>query len=150
MIGLIQRVTHASVSVDNAICGEINQGIMLLLGIQRDDDQNHADRLLEKILNYRIFADSQGKMNLSLRDINGGLLIVSQFTLAADTKKGLRPSFTSAAAPQDAEALYNHFTARLKAFTRIPSAESLLLICKSPCAMMGRLPFLFRANKVPS
>ena len=114
MIGLIQRVTHASVSVDNAVCGEINQGIMLLLGIQRDDDQNHADRLLEKILNYRIFADSQGKMNLSLRDINGGLLIVSQFTLAADTKKGLRPSFTSAAAPDHAEALYNHFTARGK------------------------------------
>ena len=114
MIGLIQRVTHASVSVDNAVCGEINQGILLLLGIQREDDQNHADRLLEKILNYRIFADSAGKMNLSLRDINGGLLIVSQFTLAADTKKGLRPSFTSAAAPEHAEALYNHFTARAK------------------------------------
>ncbi|MGB0449141.1 MAG: D-aminoacyl-tRNA deacylase [Porticoccaceae bacterium] len=114
MIGLIQRVTHASVSVDNSICGEINQGIMLLLGIQRDDNQDHADRLLEKILNYRIFADSQGKMNLSLRDINGGLLIVSQFTLAADTKKGLRPSFTAAASPQDAEALYNHFTTRAK------------------------------------
>jgi D-aminoacyl-tRNA deacylase len=114
MIGLIQRVTHASVSVENTVCGEINQGIMLLLGIQRDDDQTHADRLLEKILNYRIFADSNGKMNLSLRDINGGLLIVSQFTLAADTKKGLRPSFTSAAAPEDAEALYNHFTARAK------------------------------------
>ena len=77
MIGLIQRVTHASVSVDNAVCGEIEQGIMLLLGIQRDDDQRHADRLLEKILNYRIFADSAGKMNLSLRDIKGGLLIVS-------------------------------------------------------------------------
>jgi D-tyrosyl-tRNA(Tyr) deacylase len=114
MIGLIQRVTHASVSVDNAVCGEIDQGIMLLLGIQRDDDQRHADRLLEKILNYRIFADSAGKMNLSLRDIKGGLLIVSQFTLAADTKKGLRPSFTSAAAPEHAEALYNHFTARAK------------------------------------
>lgn len=114
MIGLIQRVTQASVSVDSAICGEINQGIMLLLGIQREDDQSNADRLLEKILNYRIFADSAGKMNLSLRDINGGLLIVSQFTLAADTKKGLRPSFTSAAAPEHAEALYNHFTARAK------------------------------------
>ncbi len=114
MIGLIQRVTHASVSVENTVCGEINQGTMLLLGIQRDDDLTHADRLLEKILNYRIFADSNGKMNLSLRDINGGLLIVSQFTLAADTKKGLRPSFTSAAAPEDAEALYNHFTARAK------------------------------------
>ena len=115
MIGLIQRVTHASVSVDNAVCGEIEQGIMLLLGIQRDDDQRHADRLLEKILNYRIFADSAGKMNLSLRDIKGGLLIVSQFTLAADTKKGLRPSFTSAAAPEHAEALYNHFATSAKA-----------------------------------
>jgi D-aminoacyl-tRNA deacylase len=114
MIGLIQRVTHASVSVDSAVCGEIDQGIMLLLGIQRDDDQSHADRLLEKILNYRIFADSAGKMNLSLRDIKGGLLIVSQFTLAADTKKGLRPSFTSAAAPEHAQALYNHFTERAK------------------------------------
>ena len=114
MIGLIQRVTHASVSVDNSICGEIDQGILLLLGIERNDTQDHANRLLEKILNYRIFPDSLGKMNLSLRDINGGLLIVSQFTLAADTKKGLRPSFTSAASPQDAEALYNHFTARAK------------------------------------
>jgi D-tyrosyl-tRNA(Tyr) deacylase len=114
MIGLIQRVTHASVSVENTVCGEINQGIVLLLGIQREDDQSHADRLLEKILNYRIFSDSAGKMNLSLRDINGGLLIVSQFTLAADTKKGLRPSFTSAAAPRHAEELYNHFTARAK------------------------------------
>mgnify|MGYP000887908688 CR=1 FL=1 len=114
MIGLIQRVTHASVSADNAVCGEINQGIMVLLGIQQKDNQVHAERLLEKILNYRIFADSQGKMNFSLRDINGGLLIVSQFTLAADTKKGLRPSFPSAAAPEHAEALYNHFTAQAK------------------------------------
>jgi D-tyrosyl-tRNA(Tyr) deacylase len=114
MIGLIQRVTHASVSVDNTICGKIDQGILLLLGIQRDDDQAHADRLLDKILNYRIFTDPEGKMNLSLRDINGGLLVVSQFTLAANTKKGLRPSFTSAAAPELAEALYNHFTDRAR------------------------------------
>lgn len=112
MIGLIQRVTHASVSVESNVCGEIDQGILLLLGIERDDNQERANRLLEKILNYRIFSDSQGKMNLSLRDINGGLLVVSQFTLAADTKKGLRPSFTSAAAPDQAEALYNHFVAR--------------------------------------
>ena len=96
------------------VCGEIEQGILLLLGIERDDNQEQANRLLEKILNYRIFADSQGKMNLSLRDINGGLLVVSQFTLAADTKKGLRPSFTSAAAPNQAEALYNQFVARAR------------------------------------
>ena len=115
MIGLVQRVTHASVSVESNVCGEIDQGLLLLLGIERDDNQERANRLLEKILNYRIFADSQGKMNLSLRDINGGLLVVSQFTLAADTKKGLRPSFTSAAAPDQAEALYNHFVARAKA-----------------------------------
>ena len=119
MIGLIQRVTHASVYVNSAenrkVCGEIDQGLLLLLGIERDDNQESANRLLEKILNYRIFADSQGKMNLSLRDINGGLLVVSQFTLAADTKKGLRPSFTSAAAPDQAEVLYDHFVARAKA-----------------------------------
>ena len=115
MIGLIQRVTYARVTVDNAICGEINQGIMLLLGIQRDDDKSKANMLLAKVLNYRIFDNRQGKMNLSLRDTNGGLLIVPQFTLAADTQKGLRPSFSSAAPPEDAEILYNHFTARAKA-----------------------------------
>lgn len=118
MIGLIQRVSHARVSVNRAenreVCGEIEQGILLLLGIERDDSQENANRLLEKILNYRIFSDSQGKMNLSVRDINGGLLVVSQFTLAADTNKGLRPSLTSAAAPDQAEGLYNHFVARAR------------------------------------
>jgi len=110
MIGLIQRVSHASVSVDNSICGEINQGILLLLAVEPDDQHSDADRLLEKVLNYRVFSDDDGKMNLSLREIHGGLLVVSQFTLAANTKKGLRPSFTSAASPDHAEALYNYFT----------------------------------------
>ena len=112
MIGLIQRVSHASVSVDKTVCAEIDQGILLLLAVEPEDQLDNADRLLEKVLNYRLFSDVEGKMNLSLRDIQGGLLVVSQFTLAANTKKGLRPSFTSAAAPDYAEALYNHFTER--------------------------------------
>jgi D-tyrosyl-tRNA(Tyr) deacylase len=110
--GLIQRVSSASVSVDSQIVGQINQGILLLLGVQKLDSEETADKLLQKVLNYRIFSDSQGKMNLSLRDIGGGLLVISQFTLAADTKKGLRPSFSSAAPPQQAEALYEYFLAR--------------------------------------
>jgi D-tyrosyl-tRNA(Tyr) deacylase len=115
MIGLIQRVSHASVRVDNQVCGEIDQGILLLLAVEPEDQESHTERLLEKVLNYRVFPDANGKMNLSLRDIEGGLLVVSQFTLAANTKKGLRPSFTSAAPPEHAEALYNHFAKRAKA-----------------------------------
>ncbi|EAS48030.1 D-tyrosyl-tRNA deacylase [marine gamma proteobacterium HTCC2207] len=115
MIGLIQRVSHASVRVDKQICGEIDQGILLLLAVEPEDHESQVERLLEKVLNYRVFADADGKMNLSLRDIQGGLLVVSQFTLAANTKKGLRPSFTSAAAPAQAEALYNQFATRAKA-----------------------------------
>ena len=109
MIGLIQRVSSASVVIDYETVGEIDQGILLLLGVQKHDAMGSADKLLRKVLNYRMFSDPEGKMNLSLSDINGGLLIVSQFTLAADTKKGLRPSFSSAAPPEQAENLYNHF-----------------------------------------
>jgi len=109
MLGLIQRVASASVVIDHETVGEIDQGILLLLGVQKHDAMGSADKLLRKVLNYRMFSDPEGKMNLSLSDINGGLLIVSQFTLAADTKKGLRPSFSSAAPPEQAENLYNHF-----------------------------------------
>jgi len=109
MLGLIQRVSSASVVIDYETVGEIDQGILLLLGVQKHDAMGSADKLLRKVLNYRMFSDPEGKMNLSLNDINGGLLIVSQFTLAADTKKGLRPSFSSAAPPEQAENLYNHF-----------------------------------------
>jgi len=112
--GLIQRVSSASVSVDQQIQGQIDQGILLLLGVQKEDSQETADKLLQKVLNYRIFSDDEGKMNLSLGDIGGGLLVISQFTLAADTKKGLRPSFSSAAPPQQAEALYEYFLASAK------------------------------------
>ena len=112
MLGLIQRVSAASVVVGQDVIGEINQGILLFLGVQKTDGALEADRLLQKILNYRIFPDSAEKMNLSLSDVRGGLLVVSQFTLAADTKKGLRPSFSSAAPPEIAERLYDYFLAQ--------------------------------------
>ena len=109
MLGLIQRVSSASVAIENKLQGNIDQGILLLLGVEKNDSQDNVDQLLNKILNYRIFNDEQGKMNLSLNDIAGDLLVVSQFTLAADTKKGMRPSFSSAAPPKPAEALYDYF-----------------------------------------
>ena len=114
MLGLIQRVSSASVSIENHRVGDINQGIMLLLGVEKHDRHSQADQLLKKLLNYRIFADRSGKMNRSLVDTNGDLLIVSQFTLAADTNKGLRPSFSSAAPPSEAEALYDYFLDQAK------------------------------------
>lgn len=97
MLTVIQRVTHANVSVNECIIGEIKQGIVALLAIKKDDGETEAKQLIDRILSYRIFADKVGKMNLSIRDINGGLLLIPQFTLAADTKKGARPSFTPAA-----------------------------------------------------
>ncbi|MDX1810377.1 MAG: D-aminoacyl-tRNA deacylase [Gammaproteobacteria bacterium] len=108
MIGLIQRVSTANVVVDGQIIGEIGQGILVLLGVQREDNESKADRLLERILTYRIFSDENDKMNRSLRDIQGGLLLVPQFTLAADTKKGTRPGFSTAAHPDDAKKLFSY------------------------------------------
>ncbi len=109
MKALIQRVSQASVTVDGNTIGSIDQGILLLLGVEKNDTPAEATKLLNKAISYRIFPDKDEKMNLSLKDIQGGLLVVSQFTLAADTKKGLRPSFSSAAAPELAEALYHDF-----------------------------------------
>ena len=115
MQGLIQRVTEAKVVVDGQTIGEIKQGILLLLGIEKGDNEAKADKLLRKVTGYRIFPDSEGKMNLSINDIAGDLLVVSQFTLAADTQKGMRPSFSSAAAPELGEALYDYFISQAKA-----------------------------------
>ena len=113
MKGLIQRVSESSVSVKGDTVGAIGQGILLLLGVEKDDDQAAADKLLQRVLNYRIFSDSEGKMNLSVKDIKGGVLVVSQFTLAAETRKGLRPGFSTAASPQVAEELYEYFVDQL-------------------------------------
>jgi len=115
LYGLIQRVSSASVAIDQQINGQIDQGALLLLGIEKTDSQSTVDKLLHRVLNYRLFSDEKDKMNLSLLDINGGLLVISQFTLAADTNKGLRPSFSSAAPPEQAESLYNHFLAQARA-----------------------------------
>ena len=103
MIGLLQRVTRASVEVDGEIIGEIGRGLLVLIGVQRDD------RLLERLLGYRVFPDDDGKMNRSLRDVRGELLLVPQFTLPADTRKGTRPGFSTAAAPEEGKRLFQHF-----------------------------------------
>jgi D-aminoacyl-tRNA deacylase len=106
VIGLLQRVTRASVEVGGETVGSIGPGLLVLIGIQREDGEPQARRLLERLLGYRVFSDEQGKMNLSLRDTGGGLLLVPQFTLAADTAKGTRASFTSAAEPGRARVLF--------------------------------------------
>ena len=114
MIGLIQRVSSAKVEVSGELIGEIEKGVLLLLGVEKEDTQATADKLLKRVTSYRIFPDNTGRMNNSLNDIHGDLLIVSQFTLPADTKKGLRPSFSSAASPQLGEALYHYFVEQAK------------------------------------
>jgi len=114
MIALIQRVSQAQVTVESRTVGAIGRGILALIGVQRGDDTASADRLLEKVLTYRIFPDEQGRMNLSLRDIRGELLLVSQFTLAADTQKGTRAGFSTAAAPDEARRLFDYFLDRAR------------------------------------
>ena len=114
MKALIQRVAHAEVVVNDECIGKIDSGILLLVGIDKGDDEAVVQRMADKVLAYRIFSDDEDKMNLSVRDINGGVLAISQFTLAANTKKGLRPSFSSAAPPAEAETTYNSFVAALK------------------------------------
>ncbi|MEE8379229.1 MAG: D-aminoacyl-tRNA deacylase [Gammaproteobacteria bacterium] len=108
MIGLLQRVSEASVSVDKQTIGQIGRGLLVLIGVEKNDSEAQADRLLERLLGYRVFPDEEDKMNLSLTNIQGGLLLVPQFTLAADTQKGKRPSFSSAASPDKGQALFQY------------------------------------------
>lgn len=115
MIGLIQRVLEAKVVVDGATVGQIQTGILLLLGVERADTEAQAKRLLERVLNYRIFEDNEGRMNRSLLDIQGGLLVVPQFTLPADTQRGNRPSFTPAAPPEQGKQLFDYFCQQIQA-----------------------------------
>ena len=115
MIGLLQRVAKASVEVGGASVGSIGPGLLVLVCAERGDSEAQADRLLERVLGCRVFADAESKMNLSLREVQGGLLLVPQFTLAADTHKGMRPSFTPAALPADGERLFDYFVARARA-----------------------------------
>lgn len=109
MIALIQRVSSAKVDVDGEIVGQIGKGLLVLLGVEKDDDRQKADKLAEKVLNYRVFSDADDKMNLNVQQVAGEVLVVSQFTLVADTQKGLRPSFSKGATPQLANELYEYF-----------------------------------------
>ncbi len=115
MKGLLQRVRSARVEVDAEIVGAVDQGLLVLVAVEPGDTRAHADKLLHKLLNYRVFSDEQGKMNLSLKDIQGGLLLVSQFTLAADTQSGLRPSFSSAAPPALGAELFEYLLGQARA-----------------------------------
>ena len=115
MMSVIQRVKNARVEVDGRITGQIEQGLLVLVCAEKGDTEAEADKLLAKMLKLRIFSDDAGKMNKSVQDVGGGLLIVSQFTLAADTKGGNRPSFTAAAAPDEGRRLYNYFVDQARA-----------------------------------
>ena len=121
MIALIQRVSEASVTVEGEVTGAIGQGLLVLLGVEQGDDEAKADKLLHKVSGYRVFSDENGKMNLNVSQIGGSLLVVSQFTLAAVTKSGMRPSFSCGAHPSEAERLYDYFVAKASA-SGIPTA----------------------------
>jgi D-tyrosyl-tRNA(Tyr) deacylase len=114
MIGLLQRVTLASVAVDGVVVGRIGPGLLVLLAVEPTDSEAQADRMVERLIGYRVFEDAEGRMNLSLLEHGGGLLLVPQFTLAADTSKGMRPSFTSAAPPELGRALFDYTVRRAR------------------------------------
>ncbi len=112
MIGLLQRVGAARVEVDGALVGAVERGLLVLVGVQKGDDEARADRLLQRLLSYRVFPDADGRMNLGVQDVGGGLLLVPQFTLAADTRKGTRAGFSTAAPPAEGRRLFEYLVAR--------------------------------------
>ena len=116
MKALIQRVSSSQVEVEGNVVGKINKGLLVLIGIEKQDIEIDADKMINKVLSYRVFPDENQKMNLSLKDIKGDILVVSQFTLVADTKSGTRAGFSAAMPPNDAENLYNYFVEKIKAF----------------------------------
>ena len=111
---VVQRVSEASVRVDGAAVGRIGRGLAVLLGVSRDDEERDAEYLADKVLNLRVFPDDEGQMNRSVLDVGGGILVVSQFTLLGDVRKGRRPSYADAAPPEEADRLYEHFVERLR------------------------------------
>lgn len=114
MIGLLQRVSQAEVRVDDRLVGSIRRGLLVLVGVERGDGEAQADRLLERLLTYRVFPDAEGRMNRTLQDVGGGLMLVSQFTLAADTRKGTRPGFSPAAEPALGEKMFDYLVQRAR------------------------------------
>jgi len=141
MLSLLQRVSEASVSVEGRCVGRIGPGILALLAVQPDDTPARAERLVERLLGYRVFADADGRMNRSLREIDGGLLLVPQFTLAADTRKGTRPSFTTAAPPALGRELFEHALAHARACW--PQTESGVFGADMAVALVNDGPVTF-------
>ncbi len=124
VIALLQRVLEASVSINNESVAAIDQGVLVFVAIQEHDDESTATRMCERVIGYRIFADEVGKMNKSVVDVNGGVLLVPQFTLAADTKKGLRPNFSQAASPEHGTALFDYFLNKLNSkYAKVKSGK---------------------------
>jgi D-tyrosyl-tRNA(Tyr) deacylase len=141
VISLIQRVTEASVSVDGQVVGSIGRGILALVGVERGDSEAEADRLIEKIVTYRIFADDAGKMNRSLREVGAQLLAVPQFTLVADTKSGTRPSFSTGASPAEGERLFGYFARKSGAATgRFGADMKVSLVNDGPVTFWLQVP----------
>ena len=119
MIAMIQRVTNANVTVNNEIVGQIKNGLLVLLAVEKDDDDKKCKRLSERVLAYRMFSDENDKMNLNVQQAGGDLLVISQFTLAADTKRGNRPSFSKGAEPAEAKRLYEQFNAHCREYLKV-------------------------------
>ena len=146
MLCLLQRVSEASVTVDGEVVGQIGAGLMMLMGVERGDANAQVSRMAERLMGYRVFSDAQGKMNLSLAQTGGGLLLVPQFTLPADTAKGTRPSFTPAAAPDEGERLFNDLVAATRAAHptvetgRFGAHMQVALINDGPVTFMLRVP----------
>jgi D-tyrosyl-tRNA(Tyr) deacylase len=141
VIGLLQRVSEGRVTVDGEVVGEIGPGLVVLLCAEPGDDDATAARLLDKLLHYRVFADGEGRMNRSLADVGGGLLVVPQFTLAADTRKGLRPSFSSSASPDAARRLFEQFVALAR--TRHPAVRTGRFGARMSVALVNEGPVTF-------
>lgn len=148
MIALLQRVSEASVKVEGRLVGEIGPGLLVLVGVEKGDTEAQADRLLDRLLGYRVFADAQGRMNRSLADTGGGLLLVSQFTLAADTDKGTRASFSSAAAPDEARQLFDFLVARARG--RHAAVATGVYGAHMAVALVNDGPVTFRLRARPS
>jgi D-aminoacyl-tRNA deacylase len=147
MRAVVQRVTRASVTVDDQVVGKIGNGLVVLLGVARDDTDADADYLADKIAALRIFDDAEGKMNLSVRDIRGGVLIVSQFTLYGDVRRGLRPSWSDAAPPEIAEPLYEYFVRKAKEAVEETATGSFRRMMKVELVNDGPVTILLDSRK---
>ncbi len=145
MKALLQRVSSSKVEVEGKVVGQISKGLLVFIGIEKQDDMMSSDKMVKKILSYRVFPDSDEKMNLSIRDINGDLLIVSQFTLAADTKSGTRAGFSTAMPPIEAENLYNYFLEKTKSMNTITESGIFGADMKVSLLNDGPVTFLLEA-----